>query len=114
MSGTSDDDTIHGGKGDDNIDGSGGSDHLYGDAGDDMFTFGDVSGNSTVDGGGGNWTDTIEIDLGGGPSSGGWTVEIDGEHGTDESGNIVGDNMSGSITTADGTIDFTNIDRIEW
>ena len=67
-----------------------------------------------MDGGGGNWTDTIEIDLGGGPSSGGWTVEIDGEHGTDENGNIVGDNMSGSITTADGTIDFTNIDRIEW
>jgi len=91
LSGTSGNDNIHGGAGHDTIHGSGGNDHLYGDAGNDTFTFGDVSGHSTVDGGSGNWSDTIEINVGGDQAThGGWTVDIEGDHGSDKSGNIIG------------------------
>jgi Ca2+-binding RTX toxin-like protein len=121
LSGTSGNDNIHGGAGNDTIHGSGGTDHLYGDAGNDTFTFGDISGHSTVDGGGGSgWTDVIEMDIGGGPGAsaahGGWTVEIDGHQISDNHahGSIDTHGQSGHITTEHGTIDFTNIDKIDW
>jgi hypothetical protein len=57
------------------------------------------------------------MDIGGSSSAhGGWTIEIDnhqiahdGAHGTIDTGG-----HSGTITTEHGTIDFTNIDKIEW
>ena len=79
--------------------------------------FGDVSGHTSVDGGGGGWTDVIEMDVGGGPSShGGWTLEIDGHqvNNNSEHGSIDTGGHSGTITTDHGTIDFTNIDKIDW
>ncbi len=75
----------------------------------------DLSGDSTIDGGGGDWTDTIEVNLGGvgpsasGPASGGWTVDITSEHFETTSNSITGDDLSGTIASEDGTVSFDNI-----
>jgi Ca2+-binding RTX toxin-like protein len=120
MSGGDGDDIVHGGSGDDTIFGSVGDDELFGDSGNDLFVFGDVNGNVTVDGGGGSWTDVLEVDLDGGPagslSSGSWTLEIDGQTITsdDAHGSIDTEGHSGTIHTDHGSIDFDNIDKIEW
>jgi Ca2+-binding RTX toxin-like protein len=123
LSGSTSNDTIHGGAGNDVIHGGqGGADMLYGDAGNDLFVFGDVSGNTHVDGGaGGNWTDVVEIDMGHGPASSAhgsnWTLEIDGQKivdGHDAHGSIDTQGHSGTITTDHGTISFDNIDKIQW
>lgn len=121
LEGAAGNDVIHGNRGDDTINGHGGSDALYGDAGNDLFVFGDVSGHTTVDGGGGHWTDVVEIDFGHGPAAstagGGWTLEIDGQQVTDgrAHGSVeVGDDHHATITTQNGTINLDHIDKIEW
>jgi Ca2+-binding RTX toxin-like protein len=118
LSGGKGNDTLSGGSGNDTLSGGGGNDSMSGGAGDDHFLLDEISGNSSIDGGQ-NWTDTIEIDLGGGPSGstahGGWTLEIEGEQITDQGhGSISGNDMSGSIHTDNGTIHFDNIDKLEW
>ncbi|TAK63712.1 MAG: calcium-binding protein [Methylobacter sp.] len=114
-------DVVYGGDGNDTFYGDDGNDALYGDAGNDLFVFGDISGHTTVDGGSGNWTDVIEIDMDGGPSAhgGDWTLEIDGKM-VDGNGSEHGffdtHGESGTITDTNtgNTIDFDNIDKIEW
>ncbi|MBS4096087.1 MAG: hypothetical protein KGZ83_04525, partial [Sulfuricella sp.] len=120
LHGSTGDDAIHGGAGNDAIHGSGGHDSLYGDAGNDLFVFGQIDGHTHVDGGGGvNWTDVIEIDLGHGPAAdvhGNWTLEIDGQKIVDghEHGQLDVHDKHGTVTTEHGTVEFDNIDKIQW
>ncbi len=121
-------DILYGGEGDDVLSGGAGNrDELYGQAGDDTFLFGEGEGkNNIIDGGSGSWTDTIELsDTTQAPTAnlqgpGSWTLDVDGGAGftVDEANKTItfedGD-ASGSIEMSDGsTVDFSNIDKIEW
>jgi hypothetical protein len=80
-----------------------------------------VDGHAQIDGGSsGNWTDVIEVEIGGGPaatvSGHSWTLEIDhqqvvdtGSHGT-----VDVHGKSGTIHTEHGDINFDHIDKIQW
>jgi hypothetical protein len=79
-------------------------------------------GNDVFDGGAGSgWVDAISLDGGADMPLGefgvDWTLEID--DGTfsqdDPSALTLSDDASGTITLSDGsTIEFTNVERIEW
>ncbi len=115
------DDTIHGGDGNDTIIGGIGDDILNGNDGNDLFKYQTGDGNDTVNGGTGNaWIDTInlqdgETDLGTYGTD--WTVTL--TQGEIESQNEtrleLSDDADGTVNLQDGsTIDFTDIERIEW
>jgi Ca2+-binding RTX toxin-like protein len=120
LHGTSSNDIIHGGAGNDTIYASNGNDHLYGDAGNDLFMLGDVHGHTTIDGGTGNWTDVIEVTVGGGPAAAlsghSWTLEIDNHQvvNTHQQGSVDAHDQSGTIHTEHGDISFDHIDKIQW
>ncbi|MDP2752737.1 MAG: Ig-like domain-containing protein, partial [Rhodocyclaceae bacterium] len=118
LEGSTGDNILNGGVGNDLLLGSDGNDTLNGGDGVDRFRFVDFYGTTQVDGGAGGWTDIIEIDLlgGGGPGAGDWTLTIDNQQLTNAQihGSIDAQDLSGTITTDHGTINFTNIDRIEW
>nr|WP_286209113.1 calcium-binding protein [Azospirillum sp. A1-3] len=123
-------DTLIGGSGADLVHAGGGDDHLllgtmeageqvYGDAGNDLFILDGVTGDSTIDGGAGAWTDMIEVSMGapsGSLSGGGWVLEIDNqayfpnhnEHSIDVTGKHV------AIITEHGSVDVNGVERIEW
>ncbi|TAN46799.1 MAG: hypothetical protein EPN21_19505 [Methylococcaceae bacterium] len=113
-------DTLLGGEGSDTLYGSEGDDQMFGDAGNDLFVFGDISGHATVDGGSGNWTDVIEIDMADGPAGsaagGNWTLEIEDHKIVDghDHGAVDVNGAEGTIHTEHGDINFDNIDKIEW
>ena len=130
-------DTLYGGEGDDKFYWSDGKevatgnnptdiDVAYGGDGHDLFIFGDLKGSAFVDGGsipnvsdGGSWIDMIEIEV---PTNsthetGDWILAIDDQVPVDVTsgpGIIEGENMSGSLTTDEGTINFEDIDKISW
>jgi Ca2+-binding RTX toxin-like protein len=133
LAGDAGNDILHGDEGDDvflasSEDTSQNIDYMYGDSGNDLFVFGDFQGTANVYGNndttadGGSWVDVIEIDVQ--PStadvSGDWTLSIEGQ--PDQTfnpatghGALEGGDMSGKITTDDGgTINFDDIDKIEW
>ncbi|MBF0587954.1 MAG: hypothetical protein HQL53_02375, partial [Magnetococcales bacterium] len=125
MEGGDGNDVMYGGTGNDEMEGGDGDDTMYGGDGNDIFTFGDGSGLDSVNGGAGDgWTDSIQLDgADGGPSAslesaGDWTIETDSAYSIDEgSGEIVFDDedASGTINMFDGSsIDFDNIEKIEW
>ncbi|HIJ83430.1 MAG TPA: hypothetical protein HPQ00_04400 [Magnetococcales bacterium] len=117
-------DTLSGGDGNDILDGGAGNDTMTGGAGDDLFIFGSGDGADHVDGGSGDgWLDAIQLEnVSGGPVDniegvGDWTLDTDSSYTMDADGHIDFDdpNASGTITLEDGTtIDFTNIDQINW
>ncbi|MBF0614334.1 MAG: hypothetical protein G8237_11255 [Magnetococcales bacterium] len=122
--GTDGDDHLWGGNGNDTFRGMGGEDEMYGEAGNDLFIFG-TSQSAFVDGGQGKWTDIINMTDQSmnltGHYDGGWTAQVESEivTVTDPNQHGVLDNLhnaSGTITfTSTGdTIQFQNIDKIEW
>ena len=125
------DNVLNGGLGDDIIEGNGGDDTINGGLGDDIMFGGDGSdtltflahqGNDVVDGGGGGaWTDTLQLEgFHGQGSEVGWTLTLnDGSSisSTDEINGemILSGDAGGTITFDDGgSIDFENIEKIVW
>ncbi|MBF0631567.1 MAG: hypothetical protein HQL89_11340, partial [Magnetococcales bacterium] len=124
LTGDAGNDTITGGAGDDVLGGESGNDTLMGGEGNDLFIFGTGDGVDYVDGGSGDgWLDAIHLEnVSGGPgdnieNAGDWTLDSDSAFTMDGDGSIVFDdpNASGTVTLEDGsTIEFTNIDQIQW
>ena len=120
LTGGAGNDTLIGGAGDDSFDGGAGNDRLFGNDGDDLFTFQSGDGRDFVDGGaGGGWTDTLRLEgAGGGEVPDGWTLTLDKGSAITEDGEdylSLSEDASGTITLADGTsVDFDNLERIEW
>ncbi len=123
LDGGTGDDTLYGEGGDDTLIGGTGNDTLNGGDGNDLFIFQEGDGADVIIGGSGaSWTDTIELqDAFGGGDLGtygtDWTVTL--SEGTIDSHNEnsidLSDDADGIITLQDGsTIDFTDIERIEW
>ncbi|MCG8507176.1 MAG: cadherin-like domain-containing protein, partial [Sphingomonadales bacterium] len=113
------DDTITGGAGADTITGGEGDDLLYGGDGDDLFIFAEGDGQNTVEGGGGSWTDTIQLEgFDGQSAEQGWTLALDSGDSITGTGADYLDlsaDSSGTITFDDGTeIVFEGIDKIVW
>ena len=116
-------DTVWTGSGDDTIIGGAGNDTLNGEDGNDLFIFQEGDGADIIYGGSGSsWTDTIELqDATGGSDIGtygtDWTVTLtEGSIEETNSDNIIfSDDADGTITLQDGSsIDFTDIERIDW
>lgn len=116
-------DTLTGGTGDDTLVGGKGDDILTGGDGSDLFIFQEGDGSDTINGGAGaSWTDTIQLqdDMGGtdiGTYGTDWTLTL--TEGTIDSVNAdsidLSDDADGTITLQDGSsIDFTDIERIDW
>ena len=121
--GTSGNDRLNGTSDDDIFFGRGGNDTISGGDGNDLFIFQEGDGNDTINGGAGaSWTDTIQLqDEFGGSDLGvygtDWTVTL--TEGTIEETNdnnlLFSDDADGTITLEDGSsIDFTDIERIDW
>lgn len=117
------DDSLTGAGGDDTLTGGLGNDTMSGGTGDDSFVFTDGDFNGVA------WTDTVDgfaeggdtdvIDLTG--VTQGWTLEVDGAGAgveatdADNPSFYNGDEMSGTITFADGSeIVFENIEKVDW
>lgn len=121
--GNSNNESISGTSGDDVLMGRGGNDTISAGDGNDLFIFQEGDGADIIYGGSGSsWTDTIELqDATGGSDIGtygtDWTVTL--TEGTIEETNsdniIFSDDADGTITLQDGSsIDFTDIERIDW
>ncbi|MEP3475786.1 MAG: cadherin domain-containing protein, partial [Hyphomicrobiales bacterium] len=116
-------DTLTGGTGNDTLVGGEGNDTLSGGDGSDLFIFQEGDGADIINGGAGSsWTDTIELqDAMGGSDLGtygtDWTVTLtEGSIEETNSDNILfSDDADGTINLQDGSsIDFTDIERIDW
>ncbi|CAA6603503.1 hypothetical protein MTBLM1_100001 [Rhodospirillaceae bacterium LM-1] len=115
-------DTLIGGTGNDTLYGGDGNDTMLGGDGNDLFTFNEGNtGTASVNGGSGCWTDTIQMNMDGGPAGsleqGAWTLEVDGQTMTSnqDSGSFTFDHaVSGTIRTDDQEIQFDNIEKITW
>ncbi|SDG40205.1 calcium-binding protein, partial [Roseospirillum parvum] len=123
LTGGTGNDTLSGGAGDDTLSGGLGDDTLSGGDGDDLLLF--DFGHDTIDGGGGGWTDTLDISAaieGLAAAGGDWTVEVtvDGQTtqitaDTPEGTMALGDNAEGTITFDDGSqVDFNNMENLVW
>ena len=115
------DDILYGGDNNDTLTGGAGNDLLDGGDGMDTFFVMESGGNDVIIGGGGGWTDTIEVTnlaTSGAPEAS-WTVSIDGGDTFDissETGFLDLDaDRSGSIVFSDGSeVSFEGIEKIEW
>jgi Ca2+-binding RTX toxin-like protein len=124
-------DKLYGGAGDDTLDGGAGTDTLVGGSGHDVMAGGEGSdlfifnagdtGVANVSGGAGSWTDSIQLNLDGGPAGsldqGAWTLEVDGQtmtSGRDSGSFTFDEGVSGTIKTDDQEIHFDNIEKITW
>ena len=117
IDGGSGNDIISGEDGNDIITGGTGNDLVYGQAGDDTFIYGLGDGSDIFDGGaGGGWTDTIQLQPDVGTLDTDWTLVL-------ESGSIVSqtadalvlsDDADGQIIIGGETLNFDNVERIEW
>ena len=98
LNGGAGDDTLNGGNGNDTVVGGKGTDTAFLGAGNDMFIWNPGDGNDTVDGGSG--FDTLDFRRQ--PINGGETFSIEA-------------NGSGAtFNRADGTIDLTSVERIQF
>jgi Ca2+-binding RTX toxin-like protein len=109
-------DRLYGGAGDDLLIGGGDNDSVSGDEGDDTFVFGEGAGSDYFDGGGGAWTDTIQLTGKDGLAAyNGWTVSGVTVTGSGDGYLELADDSDGSITLDDGSeLTFTDVDRVEW
>ncbi len=113
-------DTLTGDSGANTLTGGAGADALFGGDGSDLFVFGTGDGADTVDGGAGaTWTDTIQLqNADGSDVASGWTVVLDSGDTITSTGSDyyeLSQDASGTITLTDGSsIDFDNVERIEW
>ena len=109
-------DTLSGDRGDDTLIGGTGDDVASGGQGDDVYVFGEGDGTDSFDGGGGNWTDTIQLSGKDGLAAyNGWTVTGVTVTSTGTDFIELADNSDGTITLDDGSeLTFTDVDRIEW
>ncbi|WP_371863770.1 calcium-binding protein, partial [Iodidimonas gelatinilytica] len=119
LEGGSGNDILSGGTGNDTLSGGTGNDLMLGGSGDDLFLIEENAGHDLISGGGGAWTDSI--DLSAAVSSGqDWTIELqNGEtfNSNDVEGSFLalGDDGHGTITLSDGSsIDFTDIENVVW
>ncbi len=123
VTGSNYDDNISGNGSDNILIGGEGNDTLSGGDGSDLFIFQEGNGADTINGGAGSsWTDTIELqDAMGGDDLGtygtDWTITLtEGSIEETNSDNILfSDDADGTINLQDGSsIDFTDIERIDW
>jgi len=136
ITGTAGNDTIQGEKGDDVLRGGGGDDMLRGGNGNDIFIGGpgfdtalgekgadtflllEASGQNIFRGGGGNWTDAIDIQGANGADPGsGWTfVLTDGSVISQADGvATLSNEASGTISLNDGTtLTFDGVEELNW
>ena len=123
VTGSNYDDNISGNSSDNILIGGEGNDTLSGGDGSDLFIFQEGDGADIINGGAGSsWTDTIELqDAMGGSDLGtygtDWTVTLtEGSIEETNSDNILfSDDADGTINLQDGSsIDFTDIERIDW
>ena len=109
-------DVLAGGLGDDRLDGGEGNDTATGGDGNDIFIFSTGDGTDSFDGGGGAWTDTVELDgVEGQPAYAGWS--LNGATVVDTGADYLelAADSNGTITFDDGSeLTFTGVDRIEW
>ncbi|MEJ2227955.1 MAG: calcium-binding protein, partial [Alphaproteobacteria bacterium] len=120
--GGSGDDTLSGGDGSDILIGGSGDDLIYGGEGSDVLIYQMGQGNDMFDGGeGSGWVDAISLEGGAdlpiGEYGVDWTLELsEGTIGQEDQNALdLSDDASGSISLSDGsTIEFTNVERIEW
>ncbi len=99
LSGDTGNDTIDGGAEADAISGGSGNDSLSGGSGDDVFILEDGYGNDTIDGGSTGETIGDTLDLSGIVSD--LTVDLSS-----------GTSGTGTVTGVDGTVTFTDIERV--
>jgi len=115
-------DKIYAGRGNDSLIGGTGDDQAYGNDGADIYVFGFGDGNDTFGGGLGAWTDVIQLQgMPSGPGGGDWTVVTDNSADMANANtstthiDFISQDISGTITLSDGSsLDFENIERIEW
>jgi RTX calcium-binding nonapeptide repeat (4 copies)/Cadherin domain len=109
-------DTLYGEDGNDTLYGGAGDDAAYGGKGDDTFVFGAGMGHDSFAGGGGAWTDTIQLSgVDGVTAYNGWTLA--GAAVVDSGAGYIdlAADSDGTITMDDGSqVSFTDVDRIEW
>ncbi len=109
-------DALYGEDGNDTLYGGAGDDAAYGGKGDDTYIFGAGMGTDSFAGGGGPWTDTIQLSgVDGVTAYNGWTLAdatvVDSGDGYIE----LAADSDGTITMDDGSeLTFTDVDRIEW
>ncbi len=110
------DDSLTGGAGDDVLTGGLGADTAIGGDGDDIYIFGNGDGSDSFAGGGGAWTDAIELSGHDGAAAfSDWTLAGATVVETGSDYLVLSDNSAGTITMDDGSeITFTGVDRIEW
>ena len=117
LSGLGGDDVLSGGAGNDTLTGGAGDDTMFGGDGEDLFTFQVNQGNDVVFGGGGGWTDAIQLDgLSTADLGQDWTITLDSGSIDSVDGNNVffSGNASGFIDFQDGgRIDFHDIAQIQ-
>ena len=77
LQGNGQDRLLAGTVGNDHFVGSAGSETMEGRAGADVFVLMAGGGHDSIDGGGGSWLDTIEVNGAGPPGAGSWTMVID-------------------------------------
>ncbi|MEM8657040.1 MAG: calcium-binding protein, partial [Pseudomonadota bacterium] len=135
ISGGAGDDALTGGIGNDVLSGEAGDDVITGGAGDDTYFGGDGAdtlflaadqGNDSFDGGGGGWTDVIELQgISGGAvvagntiTGSGWTMQLDnGSASVSGSGDQIdlSADAEGLLSfDAGGAIDVSGVERIAW
>ncbi|MCT4655399.1 MAG: Ig-like domain-containing protein, partial [Cohaesibacter sp.] len=125
LSGGAGHDRLYGGDGNDTLNGGAGNDILTGGAGDDLFIFRMGDGDDSIDGhgesGADSWTDVIELrDAAGGNNldfGTDWTLTVtNGSILTQgEDSMTLSDDAVGTINFSDGSsIDFENVERIDW
>ena len=110
------DDSLTGGAGDDVLTGGLGADTAIGGDGDDIYIFGNGDGSDSFAGGGGTWTDAIELSGHDGAAAySDWTLAGATVVETGSDYLVLSEDSAGTITMDDGSeITFTGVDRIEW
>jgi Ca2+-binding RTX toxin-like protein len=113
------DDTLIGGAGNDTMIGGAGNDTFVVDAAGDVVTFMNGQGKDAVDGGTGSWLDTIDLNqaVEGLQFGTDWTVTLTTGNIVSQSQNLItlSKDADGTVNFTDGsTINFTDIERIQW
>ena len=112
-------DQLFGGTGNDTFSLGAGNDVAQGGDGSDMLTFAEGEGtNNTFHGGGGAWTDTIQLqDAEGGAPGEGWVLDLtQGEQVSSGNGFLeLSQDSAGTVTMEDGSVlTFDGVEKLTW